>query len=224
MLAALLALALPAAASSTVAACVKKTPKGYDEPKTLSALLKCQERARGGKAASEAALEAQRAEVRDYLSRHPERASVDEGPAAKKPDRPVPEKVRAQRAASDRAMKKNAERLPEGDRAAYEALAGDLWSLSGDGEKGLTPEMAKEIVGYLQKQQGGVSVEMRGLLESLSKDGAKLSDGSVRQLKKAARDAKAEGLELGVADEGMEAWLLDPATDPPPAGDGPPVN
>lgn len=212
------------AMAATPPACVKKTKAGYDEPKTLPALLRCQERARAGKAASEAALELQRAEVRDYLSRHPERASAEDPPALKPPADPdagLSPAVKAQKARSRRAVEANAGRLPEGDRAAYEGLSEGLWKMSGDGEKGLTPEMAKEIVGYLQKQQGGVSAEMSGLLRSLTKDGAKLSHGSVRQLKKATRDAKGEGLDLGVADEGMEAWLLDPETDPPPGAKGP---
>lgn len=212
-----------AAHAAGLAPCVRKAKSGYDEPKTLPALLRCQERARAGKEASEEALELQRAEVRDYLARHPERASADEPPASKPadPDAGLSPAVKAQKARSRRAVKANAERLPEGDRAAYEGLSEGLWAMSGDGEKGLTPEMAKEIVGYLQKQQGGVSAEMSGLLQSLTKDGAKLSHGSVRRLKKAARDAKGEGLDLGVADEGMERWLLDPETDPPPGATGP---
>jgi hypothetical protein len=217
-----------AASAAPLPACVKKTKAGYDEPKTLPALLRCQERARAGKAAGEDSLELQRAEVRDYLARHPERASAGEPPAATPappraadPDAGLSPTVKAQKARSRQAVAANAERLPEGDRAAYAELSEGLWTMSGDGEMGLTPDMAKEIAGYLQKQQGGVSAEMSGLLQSLTKDGAKLSHGSVRQLKKAARDAKGEGLDLGVADEGMERWLLDPETDPAPGEKGP---
>lgn len=216
------------AQADPVPTCVKKTKQGYDEPKTLAGLLRCQEKARAGRPADEAVTDAQQAEARAYLARHPERASSgDEG---LKPE------VAAQKKRSQQAVAANAVRLPEADREAYQGLSDKLWEMSDDGEKGLTPDMAKEIAGYLQKQQGGVSVEMRALLGSLEKDGAKLSHGSVRKLKKAARDAKGEGLDLGVADEGMEQWLLNPETDPKPgekgpypgqedpAPDGPPVN
>lgn len=208
----LLLLALTAQAAD-VPACVRKTKQGYDEPKTLAALLRCQERGRKNKVADEAVTDFQQAEVRDYLQRHPERASVgDEG---LKPE------VSAQKKRSQEAVTKNAQRLPEEERQGYQDLSDKLWGMSGDGEKGLTPDMAKEIAGYLQKQQGGVSVEMQALLGSLEKDGAKLSHGSVRKLKKAARDAKGEGLDIGIADEGMEKWLLDPETDPAPGEKGP---
>lgn len=207
-----LVLSLVLAAHAAPPSCIKKTKQGYDEPKTLPALLRCQERARKNIITDESVMDFQQAEVRDYLARHPERASTDD---TLKPE------VAAQKKRSQEAVTKNAERLPEADREAYQALSDQLWGMSGNGEKGLTPDMAKEIAGYLQKQQGGVSVEMQSLLGSLEKDGAKLSHGSVRKLKKAARDAKGEGLDLGVADEGIEQWLLNPETDPKPGEKAP---
>ena len=203
------------------APCVRRTKAGYDEPKSFAGLLRCQERARAGQAVTEAGSDAQQAEARDYLARHPERADAadENGMARLKPE------VAAQKKRSAQAAAANAARLPAGDQEALQDLNDKLWKMSANGELGVTPDMAKEIVGYLQKQQGGVSVEMDGLIKSLSKDGAKLSDGSVLKLKKAARDAKGEGLDLGIADEGMEQWLLDPKTDPAAKdSDGPPVN
>ena len=208
----LLGVALSAQAAAPFPTCVKKTKQGYDEPKTLPALLRCQERARKNLVVDEAFTDAQQAEVRDYLARHPDRASTDAG---LKPE------VAAQKKRSSEAAALNAARLPDAHQEDYQALNEKLWGLSADGQKGLTPEMAKEIVGYLQKQQGGVSVEMSALLQTLSKDGANLSHGSMRQLKKASRDAKAEGLDLGIEDESTERWLLDPATDPKPGEKGP---
>ncbi|TBR23860.1 hypothetical protein EPO15_05165 [bacterium] len=198
--------------AAPVPTCVKKTKLGYDEPKTFAGLIRCQEKARGG-VVDESVTDAQQAEAREYLKRHPERASTT--------DEKLKPEVAAQKKRSQEAVLNNAVRLPEEEREGYQELSDKLWGMSGDGEKGLTPDMAKEIAGYLQKQQGGVSVEMQALLGSLEKDGSKLSHGSVRKLKKAARDAKGEGLDIGIADEGMEKWLLDPATDPKPGEKGP---
>ena len=212
LLSALLAAALAADQTpKSMPVCVRPTKTGFDEPKTLHGLLACQEKGRaalgGDDAARDALDDLQRDETRRYLARHPDRA--DSGAGEKAPS----EKVAAQKVRSRAAVQTNAQRLPEADRQGLQDLNEALWKMSGDGELGLTPAMAKEIAGYLGKQQGGVSAEMSALLGSLEKDGAKLTDGSVRQLKKAARDAKGEGLELGV-EPGMEKWLLDPATDP----------
>lgn len=209
----LLALAVSAYAAP-LPACVTKTKLGFNEPPTLKALMGCQAGKRTGfKGNAEAFGEFQRGEVQEYLARHPERASTDEsGEGAGEDD----SKAGKQKRRSREAAAANAERLPEKDRAEFQGLNEELWNMSGDGQLGVTPDMAKAIVGYLQKQQGGVSAEMSALLGSLEKDGSKLSHGSVRMLKKAARDAKGEGLDLGIEDPSTETWLLDPATDPAP--------
>ncbi|MBI3298490.1 MAG: hypothetical protein HYZ75_10025 [Elusimicrobia bacterium] len=231
----LLAIFLVPASAADLPPCVRRTKQGVDEPRTLQGLLGCQEKSRGRyRAADDAAAEAfgefQRAEVRDYLARHPERATTDSPETAKAPARPswdqkglTPE-VAGQKRRSMEAVQNNAQRLPQADRAEYDTLGDQLWTQSGNGQLGVTPEMAQEIIGYLNKQQGGVSAEMADLLGSLQKDGPKLTHGSMRKLKKAARDAKSEGLDLGIEDESTETWLLDPETDPAPGEKDPSPN
>lgn len=78
----------PAAApQKTRTACVENVEGGYDEPDTLEALLACQETLRHGRPVPEAFAERQRTEVRDYLTRHPERASTDEPPSTQAEER-----------------------------------------------------------------------------------------------------------------------------------------
>lgn len=213
-----LSLAVAVQGAAPVPTCVKKTKQGYDEPRSLGALLRCQARARKGLAADEATTDAQQAEVRGYLARHPDRANSgdDDGD-----DTGLKPEVLAQKLRSREAAKANAARLPAGAQVEYTELSEQLWGMSRDGQQGITPAMAQEIVRYLQKQQGGMSVEMSDLLEGLSKDGSKLSHGSMRKLKKASRDAKGEGLDLGIEDESTERWMLDPTTDPLPGEKGP---
>ena len=208
----LLAAFLTPAGAAPFPPCVRRAKHGIDEPRTLQGLLSCQEKARARfKAPDEAATDAlgdfQRSEVRDYLVRHPDRASTAD-------DSKLTPEVAKQKQRSREAAHANAERLPQAERAGFEALGDKLWSQSGDGQLGVTPDMAQEIVKFLNQQQGGVSAEMSDLLGSLQKDGPKLTHGSMRRLKKAARDAKGEGLDLGIEDASTEKWLLDPATDP----------
>jgi hypothetical protein len=187
-----------AAAAQTTPTCVKKTSKtSYQEPADLKALLKCQRRkmvraaadyeAQNGDAPSDATLEGwqelQRREVRDFIRRHPDR-SVLKGPAAS------PAQAAETEPAQDGAAKSSDQDL--------QALEKDLWGKSDQGRKGITPEMAQEIVNTLMKQQGSVSPDMAGLLDAVQKDGANLSGDTVRRLQEAARKADAAGLDLGV--------------------------
>ncbi|MBI5622416.1 MAG: hypothetical protein HY924_01420 [Elusimicrobia bacterium] len=243
VLAALAALLLCGAAWAGFPACVKRgAGAGYDEPASLASLLDCQDRARGTYRAGGGKLwdrfdDFQREEVRQYLARHPDRADADAGrPKPKSPaGKPVERKASAEAAAQDEeeaarqkeralmAGSANAGVLAPEERGGQAELGKKLWELSDGGKKGMTPAMAQEIVKRLQEQQGGVSVEMMALLGALQKDGAKLTDGSMLKLKDAARDAKAEGLDLGVGAD-LERWLLDPETDPEPDSPGLPVN
>lgn len=210
-------------------ACVtKEKVGGYAEPATMGALIECQDKAREyyrakGGSKWDRFDDFQRSEVRRYLVRHPDRADAGPGPAAA----PVEDKAfRAAREAAEqkeRALKAgeaNASRSDPERGAAYGTLEKKLWEMSNDGKAGVTPAMASEIVKHLQGQQGGVSVEMQSFLQSLQKDGPKLSDDSALKLKDAARDAKVQGLDLGVGAD-IEKWLLDRETDPK-AGDSPP--
>jgi hypothetical protein len=195
------------AAAAPFPSCVKQTSETtYREPASLRDLLDCQKKkldrfaanyeAQHGDVPSDETIEAwqelQRGEVRGFIERHPER-SVMEGDAhararAAKPGR---EKGRQSKA---------------GGRD-LEALQRDLWEKSDQGRKGITPEMAADIVNAITDQQGFVSRDMSDLLISVQQDGAQLSEESMRQLKEAARKADAAGLDLGV-EPGIKESLL----------------
>jgi len=247
--AAALFLAPAAHAAAPYPPCVKKTKAGFSEPATLQALLACQEKQRTrftGSArnppspqAVEGFGEFQRAEVRDYLSRHPRRADAgeDDGGAATEaaagrvagvgagaapgsgktgPGKSGTELSRA-------ALLENEQKLPEELRGGYRELHDLLWKKSDNGQLGVTQGMVQDVLGYLQKSQGGVSVEMSELLKAVGRDGPKLTDETMGMLKKASRDVKGEGLELGIKPD-VEKDLLNPQTDPPGRPPGPPVN
>jgi hypothetical protein len=189
--------------------CVKKTKSGYDEPATWTALRDCQDKALDkyvsahrdmSDAEAAKADDFQRAEVQDYLKRHPDRTADSGGSGVSV--------------------------MPSGPAAAAEEpdiaeLQTALNKEAGDGRNGLTPQMAGQIADFLQKKQGGESQDMQDLLQSLQRDGGNLSDESALRLKHAARDAKQAGLELNI-DPKVRDWLLDPSTDPkvqlPPPG------
>lgn len=172
--------------------CVAKLPDGrFKEPPTLSKLLDCQQ-AKLLKVAAvdqEEFQDKQREEVRLYLERHPDRASVD----VVEPE--------------------NQETPEEATKAKAEAagLEKSLWDKSEGGKKGVTPEMAKQALEYIKgKQKGEVSPEMLDLLSSLTKDGEKLSDESMGKLRDAALKAKKSGMNLGLEPEMEEAILQGP--------------
>jgi hypothetical protein len=87
-------------------------------------------------------------------------------------------------------------------------LGSRLRSAAGDGSKGVTPDMAADITATLLQSQGSVSSDMRDLLDSVSRDGVNLTPDTMKLLQQGARDAKGQGLELGVAPE-MEKLLLE---------------
>lgn len=187
--------------------CVVELPKGgFREPPTLSALLDCQQaKARKvGAADLEWFEDKQREEVRAYLERHPDRASVDVV-------EPEPSDERKESAAG--------EESEEIRKAKAEAggLEKSLWSKSDGGKKGVTPEMAKEALEHIKARQNGrVSPEMLDLLSSLAQDGEKLSDESMGKLRDAAKKAKSSGMNLGLEPE-MEQAILE---GPPPKSPG----
>jgi hypothetical protein len=208
---------LPAAAEP-LAPCVRRTSGGWREPATLDALRLCQgrlrsrwiaghERAKGrapdGKALDELD-DFQRSEVRGYLARHPERAHVEEAP--EKPARET--------------APPSADKTGPAAAPGLKELGAALEGSSEGGKRGITPEGARQVVEYLTRQQGGVSPDMKLLLDSVSRDGPRLQHDTMLRLKRAAREAKGAGLELGV-EPGLERWLLDPAQDPPEDPSGP---
>ncbi|MBI3553708.1 MAG: hypothetical protein HY077_14520 [Elusimicrobia bacterium] len=181
--------------------CVTKSGKAYKEPATLSALVACQQKKLNASAAAyrkrnradppESILEGwddrQRAEVVDFVRRHPERAGLD---------------------SPKETAKQTKEHLPSKDAADTEALGRSLQNMSDGGKKGVTPEMAKQIDDYLKEKQGSVSPDMRALLDS-TQNGPNLSDQTVSKLKDAAQAAKGKGLDLDV-DKKTEDFLLAP--------------
>jgi len=203
------------AAAEAFPSCVTKTSSGtYREPASLQALLDCQKKKLGrfasayeelnGKApgpeVEERWQERQRGEVRDFLARHPKLATVErKGVGA------------AKAKAADPAGETSA---PQAQDAGTDALRKSLWEKSDDGRKGVTPEMAKEIVDYLTQQQGSVSPDMAALLEAVQKDGPELTDGTMRKLQDAARKAKDSGLDLETKPE-IEQLLLNKESLPP---------
>ena len=114
--------------------------------------------------------ELQRSEVRDFIRRHPDRSvGRDRGPASR-----------------------------PGRRAALspqdlDALRQDLLEKSDQGRKGITPEMAAEIVNTLMKQQGSVSNDMTDLLNAVQKDGPNLSGDTFLRLQECRTKSRCLG-------------------------------
>lgn len=220
-------LLFPAAASAESSPlCVKKVGGKLQEPPSLAALTQCHERAfasasesfesKTGSAPSDSLKERwhdeQRAEVQRYLARYPERASMDPSDSSNAPW-DIEEKARGSdpgEAAEGRLPpRRHTGELGELERTLHEKADG--------GRKGITPDMAKDIVDFLSKKQGSVSPEMELLLDAVKKDGAKLTPGTINRLKSAAQKAKGAGLELGI-DKNTESFLLDPTPEEEPAG------
>ena len=88
-----------------------------------------------------------------------------------------------------------------------DALKRSLWEKSDQGRRGVTPDMAKDIVDSIMAQQGYVSPDMGELLDAVQKDGPKLSDDTFLKLQSAAREAKAAGLELNIKPETERSLL-----------------
>jgi len=186
---------LPAAAKSSI-----------PEPASLQALLDCQKnnldrlvsdyQTQHGSAPSEATVEGwrerQRREARDFTRRYPER-SVMTGQASQDSPDAAPE------------PKHNG--TPKIGGKDLDALQQDLWKKSDQGRKGVTPEMAQEIISVIMQEQGSVSPDMAALLQAVQKDGADLTGDTVRLLQDAARKADAEGLDLEVKPD-IKEFLL----------------
>lgn len=208
-----LAAVLPACAfAGENLTCVTKAGAKYSEPQTLTALVDCQ---KGRLDAATAAYRAkhkadpppelvdswqdrQRAAVSDYLNRHPNRASLD------RPNDAPPE----DEAAKDKGAKPDdAPKNDNGGQAGMDDLNRRLRAESDGGKKGVTPEMAQQVRDYLKKNQGSVSPDMQRLLESVSKDGVKLTPDTMGQLQGAAKQAKGQGLDLNT-DKNTEDFLL----------------
>jgi hypothetical protein len=180
---------VPAAAGAeSFPACVKRTSEStFREPANLQLLFECQKKklarfisnhqAQHGDLPSDETVarweELQRGEVQDYISRRQGASVLERAPAAPAAKNPG-------KAKKGDSLKRSLERQSEG------------------GRKGITPEMAQEIIDHITDQQGFISRDMAALLVLVRRDGADLSEDTVRELKAAARQADAAGLDLGV--------------------------
>lgn len=212
-----LSLLLLAAAPAAAKPCLGARADGWDDPATLDALRACQQKerqafidkatARAGHAPDERRLDAfddkQRAEATAYLSRH----TIDGGPenadqaATKRPARPT---FAAGQGAPDGSVERQAGTAP----ADINALKASMLDKSEGGKKGVTPEMAADMKKFLMDKQGSVSPEMQALLDATAKDGPNLTTETMQKLRAAGKEAKGQGLQLGI-DPKVERALLE---------------
>ncbi|MFI5348674.1 MAG: hypothetical protein ACHQ2Z_03950 [Elusimicrobiota bacterium] len=191
---ALAVLAVPASAASLPASCLHVSsgtaPSNYEEfracqARTLDDALASAERK--GAPVTDAQLDAidefQRTEARKFLSR---KGTVIGGGAT----------------AADlgRADPKSAD--------AIKGLQGRLQAAAGDGKDGITPEMAADVRATLMQSQGGISPDMKDLLDSVERDGGKLTPETMKKLQGAGKAAKGDGLDLNI-DPNTEKLLLE---------------
>ena len=107
--------------------------------------------------------------------------------------------------------------------ASIEGLQGRMQAAAGDGKAGITPSMADDVRATLMQAQGGISPDMKDLLDSVERDGAKLTPETMKKLQGAGKAAKGEGLDLNI-DRNTEKLLLEHDFDKdkidaaPPAG------
>lgn len=179
--------------------CVEPLPGGrHKEPPTLAALLDCQKRKlRRVKAKDHDWFEErQRAEVRDYVARHPDRATLQE-PGEEAPPRPDPP------AELSREIER-ADSVPADDvKTDTRSLERLIWKRAEEapGER-LSSEKSAAALRYIRdNNKGEVGAETVDLLEAMTRDGGRPSEETVRKMRKAALDAKGRGLQLGIDPE-----------------------
>ncbi len=172
-----------------------RAPRSYDE------LRVCQDKARAaaiaaakkqGRPLTSAQLDAldsgERAQARWYFAHAP---VIEGGPAAART---------TSASAGSGAVPDwgSAARLDARTASSIAGLQARLKAEGGDGSRGITPEMAADIAATLQQEQGGMSGDMRQLLDAVSRDGGKLTPGTMKLLQGAARQAKAQGMNLNI--------------------------
>lgn len=187
--------------------CVIRLPNGiYKEPASFEALRRCQTAERQayiddfydkkGRLPNEAEVEVlesrQRSDSRSFMTRHT--ASEESAVKAKPED--------AEQAAPP--------------PAEIEDLKESLENQSDGGKKGITPSMAQDVTRFLNEKQGGVSPDMKSLLEATARDGPNLTDDTMRQLRQAGKAAKGSGLNLGIDPKTEKQLLEEKLPDPPP--------
>lgn len=209
-------------------ACAASYPDCLTDPATrrpreqFESLRECQKAARDAYAAkkdkkgrrpSSHALESfdehQRAEAKRFFENPNAEAAGGGSTLVDTPDAP-PESPAPARAPKDKLGG-----LSDGDRAKAGASAKELLGLearlkaaAGDGSKGVTPAMARDIIDTLTRQQGGVSGDMRSLLDSVVRDGGQLKPETMMKLQEALKASKAAGVDVNI-DPKIEQALLE---------------
>jgi hypothetical protein len=229
--AALLAVLTSAPADAARIAAVRCLPAGAaaedSGPLTLDQLRECQDKARAkavrkarqkGRSLTAVELEGideqQRAETRRFLAQ--DDAVIEEKPTVAAEDAPAQSSAQSPRSDLPAAAKPgqlggatkaDLQHLDAGSAAAVAALQTRLHAAAGDGSKGITPDMSADIIATLTQAQGGVSPDMKALLDAVAKDGGKLTPDTMKLLQGAGAAAKGEGLDLNIDPE-MEKGLL----------------
>jgi len=235
----------PARAAGISAARCLPTADSADGPQTLDELRSCQDQPRAnavrqarkkGRALTASELEGideqQRSETRRFLA---DNDVVQEGPVSDAADKPAPKSVTTTLPAGATpgklggATPDDLAQVDAKSAASIAALQGRLQAAAGDGSQGITPAMAADILATLTQAQGGVSPDMKALLDAVAKDGGNLTPDTMKLLQGAGRSAKSEGLDLNI-DPGIEKELLThdfegdkkyfPAGGQPPAAPG----
>ena len=99
-------------------------------------------------------------------------------------------------------------RLDAKSAAGIEGLQDRLHAAAGDGKDGVTPAMADDIRAALTSEQGGLSPDMKELLDGVQRDGGKLTPETMKKLQDAGKAAKGDGLDLNI-DPNVEKQLLE---------------
>lgn len=185
--------------------CIHVSPKSARYKADLDAVRDCQEKARQkmiddarskGKPLSSEKLDQiddqLRAQVREFMAKSG--AVIKGGP------RSGP----ALGAVTDEDL----ERVSPKEAAEIEGLENRLRSAAGDGKDGITPAMARDIIDSLTKEQGFINQDMKDLIDSVARDGGKLTPETMKKLQDAGRAAKAAGLDLNI-DKNVEKDLLE---------------
>ena len=185
------ALAVPASAQ-TLPDCIHVSTTSARYKASLDAVRDCQEKARQklidtaqdkGQPLSYQRLEQiddeQRAQVREFLAMS---GTIIEG-ATK----------------SDRAL---------GADPEIDGLEKRLRAEAGDGKDGISPAIGRDVIDSLTKKQGFVSADMRDLLDSVVRDGGRLTPETMKKLQDAGRAAKGASLNLNI-DKGVEKELIE---------------
>lgn len=199
---------VPAHAAKSVVKNCLTAPAG-DAPQTFDELRSCQDDARAkavrkarkkGRTLSQSELEAideqQRSETRRFFAAND---VVVDGGAPAAPEKPEPKLGGATPGDLAQVDAKSA--------AALAGLQARLQSAAGDGRQGITPAMSADIVNMLTQAQGGISSDMKALLDAVAKDGGKLTPETMKLLQGAGQSAKGQKLDLNV-DPDMEKALL----------------